>query len=454
MKNIMDATEAIAMIENADNYSKIFITLHQDEISNNELGKKLGFSTNSDGSIKKPISDGIYVCNINEKVITVNISIANETEIELVVDAKSDNTINLTHRWKWALETNEAGIIDWGDGTIDSNITNVSSLTHQYANNGVYTIKIKNISFKGSDGSEPPSDERESNLPLLSVKFIKNQIITNPNYLFCYLKKLKEISGVLKIDDKRAGGTLQFTFRDCEELEDISNLTIIYNDLPDTITLSLVRTFENCKKLTYETLKRFSLLNWKANNCSNYYHTFLGCEKLTSVPTRFFDAKRNPHNVQMDSTFMGSGIKCLPNNIINSMQSTSTWSTFDLSQLKNVSPLLQLPKFTGGYLTFNGCRLTYDAVKNIYNALPDLKPLNPDYEGTFENGHPKQYTIYFGIDESQPNISEHLRKLFGIPDGEYTAWGDTGLPNANWKQFFIEEKKGWRITFSSPNTHM
>lgn len=450
----MTAADAIKIIENADNYSKIFITLHQDDISNNDLGKKLGISTNTDGSIKKSITDGTYICNINGKVVTVEISIANDVGIELTVDAKSNSTVDLTHNWKWAIETDKKGIIDWGDGIITTDITDVISLTHQYINAGTYTIKIKNISFKGSDGSEPSADGREANLPILSIKFIKKQIITNPNYLFCYMKKLKEISGILKIDDKRAGGTLQFMFKDCEELENISDLTVIYNDLPDTIAVSLVRTFENCKKLTYDTLINFKLINWKASNCNNYYHTFFGCKKLTSIPTQFFDAAHNSYDVKMDSTFMGTGIKYLPNNIINNIQSTNTWSTFDLGQLKNVSPLLTLPKFTGGYLTFNGCNLTYNAVKTIYDALPDLKSLNPDYEGTFENGHPKQYTIYFGINESQPNIGKRLRKLFGIPDEVYTAWGDIGLPNAKWAQFFIEEKKGWRVTFSSPNTHM
>ena len=128
------------------------------------------------------------------------------------------------------------GYTDWGDGTINK------ELSHQYADIGIYTVK---------------------------TKYVLNEVYDNNNGAFGWGSKnaLIKCLGVNKnITDA------SYLFWACENLEsvDLSNI-INYGYLTNMRYM-----FNKCPSLT-----RLDISNFNMDNVTDYIDMFLGCDNLT-----------------------------------------------------------------------------------------------------------------------------------------------------------------------------
>lgn len=441
--------EAIAKINNAIAGSTIYISISSENEASADLISALGFTGTK-------ILDGTYkTVNGESNPIIVNVKVVSKWDILIKVETSADDMdVHLfTDTWLWELED---GI---SDGTICFDIENTTTyntisstasteefktaMSHTYAAEGSYTIGIKGIRFKGfSEQKDSTTDEYIGGDKIITeIQFIEDQIITNPQYLFCKMSNLVKISGKIKVSDTRTSGGFNYVFQGCTKLEDISDLTIIFNNLPENTRPTLNATFDGCEKLTDKTLNEFKLLNWNKNRCFSHWHTFMGCSSLTNIPLDFISEKP----AKYDSTFKGTSISFLPNVMTEmvSEESAPTWSTFDgVNTLKYVAKQDTWNNVKGSYLTFSNTCLCYKAVENIYNALIP----KPD-DASFDTAdQPKSWTMWLSYDETEPYIVERLQKLLNINPETYPQ---TGLPMSQQGQYDTNNDKGWKITFTS-----
>lgn len=439
----MTAEECISLIENSSPNSTVKVVLSSEALTDESLKLLLGFSTTNAANSAVEISEGTYITS-DSVIVIVAIAAEELADIEITVKPslnENKQVTLLTLIWQWAL-IGETGTIDWGDGTVDE-ITEITedSMSHTYSEDSEYTIKISNIRWKGSTGKNSSNPVVEGAFPgeanmesIIKVVFNKEQIISNPNSIFYGLSNLKTIKGVIRVSNSRIAGGFAWAFAYCSTLEDISDLTIIFNNVPTGTALTLNYTFKGCANLSDEVLNQFKLLNWDKERATTLNHTFYNCKSLTRIPTKFIGK-----NVQrMDNCFVNTSITYLPKDVFNAL--TLGYNCFFYSKLETISPKLTLDNLTGDYSSFVGCALSYKAIENLYNALPAAP------EG-FTNSSPagtNEYTLYIGYNSQEPYIVERLKNLFNI--------SSESLPMPTAGQFSNENAKGWYVTFTDENT--
>lgn len=447
--------EVIAKINNTKAGSTIYISISSEDNTAADLISALGFTGTT-------ILDGTYkTVNGEGNPIIVNVKVVSKWDILIKVETSADDMdVHLfTDTWLWELEDGiNDGIIcfDIENTTAYNTISSSTSeeefktaMSHTYTSEGSYTIGIKNIRFKGFSGQKDSiKDEYIGGDELITeIQFIKDQIINNPQYLFCKMINLNKISGKIKISDTRTSSGFNYVFSGCTKLEDISNLTIIFNNIPENTKYNLNATFDGCESLSDKTLNAFRLLNWDKNKCFNYWHTFMGCSSLTNIPLNFISERP----AKYDSTFKGTGILFLPNIMTEmvSEESAPTWSTFDgIKTLKYVAEQNTWNNVKGSYLMFTNTCLCYKAIENIYNALIP-KPADASYDSIANNNHPKSWTMYLSYDETEPYIVEKVQKLLNINPETYPQ---TGLPMSQQGQYDTNNDKRWMITFTNQSS--
>ena len=168
-------------------------------------------------------------------------------------------------------ETEWDGLTDWGDGTINA------ERTHEYANNGVYTVKTK---WMINYDTYRNSDTVKMLIKCLNV----NKNITEFSHLFYKCENLKSISF-----DKNTTyniNTMDFMFSDCYNLKsiDLSNINT-------SKVTNMLCTFEGCKSLTSLDISKLN-----TSNVTIMQAMFSRCSSLTyinlsSLSTSFITSK-------------------------------------------------------------------------------------------------------------------------------------------------------------------
>ena len=133
-------------------------------------------------------------------------------------------------------ETTWNALTDWGDGTINT------ELTHQYAKGGIYTVKTK-WAINGNSSGSSSDNTLYTGYKLIRCENI-NKNITN---IDCF-------------------------FSGCE------NLTYINTNFDSSKLTSMKQTFSSCLSLT-----SLDLSSWNVDNVTDMTSMFLFCKQLTSL---------------------------------------------------------------------------------------------------------------------------------------------------------------------------
>ena len=157
-------------------------------------------------------------------------------------------------------ETAWDGLTDWGDGTVNN------EMTHQYAKDGIYTVKTK---WAINGATATAGDILYTGDMLIRCENI-NKNITSLDYFFSTCKNLTYIN--TNFDSSKVTSMNQ-TFIMCSSLTSLdlsgwntSNMTKIY------------RVFDQCSELT-----SLNLSGWNTTCMTSGMDMFSSCEKLRSL---------------------------------------------------------------------------------------------------------------------------------------------------------------------------
>lgn len=300
--------------------------------------------------------------------------------IELPDDVTNYDSVTISLDMNGSLGTYS---VDWGDGIINSNISN-GPITHTFDKTSVnltttsYGYKIAKVIITADGGSfinvnflNTPWLEIDLSIPNAAI--IGNKLYNNPTLIHAVLRKIKTTT------------TLGQLFQDCNSLEcfEALNDCLNYDFAPYTmfggcsklydITLGNTGAINGCDAMFLNciSLKKAPMLN--LSNVTSTLQMFSGCVNLQSVP--LYDLSS-----VTDSTSMFSGCYELKNvplfdlsslttgtSMFSDCRSLETLSLFDLSSLivgtnmfYNCSSLTDIPLFNLSNMTtatnmFNGC---------------------------------------------------------------------------------------------------
>ena len=220
------------------------------------------------------------------------------TTISIINVPTSDYTVKISARNR---TTTTYGVVNWGDGTINS-LYDVD-YSHTFAYPGVYTIK-GHYSFGLGN-----INHSSVNTTLIEVTQMPTNI-TNLASAFKYCSKLESVNmGELQVTN------LNDTFSECNALTNI-NLSGVNTEN----VLNMKGTFTNCKKL-----KNLDLSGFVTDNVTNMSGMFNGCVELVELDLSNF----NTEMVEDMSNMFGS---------CESLASLNV-SSFDTSKVTNMNSM-------------------------------------------------------------------------------------------------------------------
>lgn len=338
------------------------------------------------------IKEGFYVYESDEDTTKQQRVYVNIVGADIILNISIDGGSTFTFDEIWDLrKLTDDACIDWGDGTKDSNIS------HTYSTAFEGTIKIYGY---GIIKQKYPSDAyySDSNTTkgsIISVEFVTPQIIENMNQLFSSCSNLTSVKGHLYLTQTHSTSTLVPMFYGCGSLTSLKDF-IIYTT--ETAPNSLRCAFQNCSSLTDETIKQMKFVKLNPDNITNYKKAFVATQ-ITKVPSKLFGKK----GVDYDNCFEGcKNLKHIPSGILENC--TTAYGAFMNSGVTSVADDFTLPNLIKGGCMFSACKLPWETVVKIYNALPtistDAAPTQPTSRE--ENS---EYTIVFGfIDGEETKI--------------------------------------------------
>lgn len=328
-------------------------------------------------------------------------------------------------------------VVYWGDGTSESHsgmgLSEVGKVEHEYAESGIYTIRISGIFpyFKSRDDFFQ-TYRRYYCLNIISIEKIGNVGLKN----------------------------LDASFANCR------NLTNINCSIPK-ITDSLIATFQNCHSLvkTPQISDEYTILNSTFESCYNLEEvtnfpaalqilqlTFRYCTKLTILPAKF------PSGTQrIQSAFYSSGITEVPMIPKSVTHCEATFANSKLakdlifeegSQLKQAHWIINDCLEYKGILDFRNCHLL--ATFNVTNSSISGILFN-EAAGQFMN--PQQSNDRGILEISKcPNLTaESLNAMYEtLPRYEQTPqWkrkiSFTDVPAVTESNRILAIKRGWII---------
>ena len=204
---------------------------------------------------------------------------------EIVVNVtRPDYTVVVSNRYK----TLSFGLVDWGDGTIDSLFDN--EYNHTYSEVGTYTIKGH---FTFGNGSQ-------CNTSLISTLTEVKRIATGANDLtlaFRYCTQLKKVN----ISNLSLVGISE-AFSGCTKLEEVD-----CTNVDTSAVTNMGNVFANCESLTDLDISSFD-----SSQCTIMNNMFGGCKKLVNL---------NISNLKTDNAIM----------IMNMFNGCSSLQSLDLT---------------------------------------------------------------------------------------------------------------------------
>lgn len=201
-----------------------------------------------------------------------NIFVFNTSIKEL--DGTSYDTITLHNSTKGDTTTWN-GLTDWGDGTVNS------ELSHTYNVKGTYLVKTKWVVSDDYGGLE--SNTRAARVALIKCLNV-NKNITEFSHLFYKCENLKSVSF-----DKNTTyniNTMDFMFSGCYNLKsiDLSNINT-------SKVTNMLCTFEGCKSLTSLDISKLNTSNVTIMQAMFSYCSSLTYINLSSLSTSFITSK-------------------------------------------------------------------------------------------------------------------------------------------------------------------
>ena len=183
---------------------------------------------------------------------------------EIVVEIPTNNyTLKLVTKAKL---TTEYGIVNWGDGVVNSLLDN--NYSHTYTRAGIYTIK-GHFTFGGQINTA------EMLGTLKEVKHIADKT-TNLSQAFSYCSKLEKVDlGVRKLTE------MSECFTDCAKLT-----TILMSEIDTSEITDMSALFNNCQSLTSLNLSHFN-----TDKVTSMNNMFGNCQKLTSLNISSFNTE-------------------------------------------------------------------------------------------------------------------------------------------------------------------
>ena len=183
---------------------------------------------------------------------------------EIVVEIPTNNyTLKLVTKAKL---TTEYGIVNWGDGVVNSLLDN--DYSHTYTRAGIYTIK-GHFTFGGQINTA------EMLGTLKEVKHIADKT-TNLSQAFSYCSKLEKVDlGVRKLTE------MSECFTDCAKLT-----TILMSEIDTSEITDMSALFNNCQSLTSLNLSHFN-----TDKVTSMNNMFGNCQKLTSLNISSFNTE-------------------------------------------------------------------------------------------------------------------------------------------------------------------
>lgn len=266
--------------------------------------------------------NSIYIGDTAVKSVYLgdNLVYSKQTEPEIGIDntyntfvfdtSKSSVNIVMLQNYRAGDETEWDGLTDWGDGTINT------ELTHQYSKEGIYTVKTKYM-LVDTTGASITYEGNTTDMLIECININKN--VTDYDLLFYNCINLSNVH------------TSNFY---------TSNVT------------TMRRTFFGCEKL-----KSLDLSGWDVSNVTNMYETFRACTLLESLNLTGW----NTSNV---TTMYGMFMYCASLEIINV-------SFFNISKVKRMDYMFAYCN-TLWYLNLSSLNVGYISINNIFRGCDSL----------------------------------------------------------------------------------
>ncbi len=313
-------------------------------------GKKLDFETNTTYTLTVEVSDGTHKAsaeitisleNVEESFITTwKTTAANE---EIIFQLNDELTYNFT--------------IDWGDGTIEANVTTTPK--HTYVEPGVHTVSVFGVlpavQFKDKPGEVEGEDAVSNAAKLETIEQWGDNAWESFAEAFIFCKNMtynaKDIPNLSKITE------LQSMFYGCTKFNgDINNWDV------SSIT-SMRRMFEGAKSFNKD------LDQWDVSNVTDMTGMFSGTTSFNGNISNWDVSKveRMGSMFWNATSFTGDLSKWNVSNVtfMGSMFYNATAFNGDLSQW-NVGNVTEMGSMFGQAFSFNGDLSNWN-VANVVN---------------------------------------------------------------------------------------
>lgn len=380
-----------------------------------------------------------------------------ETESgESLVTEDSGSTTGLTV----SIPTTSTGkynyTVDWGDGTVSTEITtyNDSQATHTYAESGRYNIKItgqlSELKFSGTTIGQYLTNISTCSLTLSSIKNMFNgcqNLVSVPSNIFSNSTAVTSAYGLF--NNCTSLQTIPVgLFENNPQITDFSyafaNSGV--NAIPNGLFSSnynaekFTNTFKNCTNIQAIPLNLFE----NQSKATTFEGTFDGCTGITSIPSKLFannpvvlsyanvfngdsgitEISKDifgdliPSATNMSSAFMGTGISVIPDNMFANAPLITNYNNVFANTNADIIPI---NCFVGGIdATAENAWDKTKVIMILDNALQGLAITNGFLSGMTELNH-------IGNDIFNTNITTFENMFNG--DSLLATMGNINLSN-------------------------
>lgn len=405
------------IVKNFGKQDLIVIYISELETSG-EYYEKLAEILDVDIQNGKKITTGFYVYELDEDTTKQQKVYVNVVGADIILDISIDANSTFTFNEIWDLKkTKTDAFIDWGDGITDSEIS------HTYSSSFEGTIKIYGYGIVQPKVPVNYWTENTTKNSIKSVNFVTPQVIERVNTLFATCKNLTSVTGSIYLTETNSM-QMNYLFYGCNSLTSLKGFTIYWNS--STLT-SLSGLFQNCEKVTDETLRQIKIVNLNLEdiiNCGTMFSNTL----ITKIPTML--VSKNAKNINGICECCRN-LTYIPSGIFENVESAHR--AFLSSGVADVADDFSLPKLIRGGGMFAGCKLPWQTIVKIYNTLPITE--NAPETAPTERTQNADYTIVFGFIDGEENEIQ-------------TALGINSFPLA-WTPEYIKAPNGWWISFDN-----
>lgn len=383
-----------------------------------EYYEKLAEILDVDVQNDKKITTGFYVYESDEETTKQQKVYVNVVGADIILDISIDGNSTFTFDEIWDLKkTTTDACIDWGDGIKNSEIS------HTYSSPFEGTIKIYGYGIVQPKYSGNYYTETTTKKSIKSVNFITPQVMERVNTLFASCTNLTSVTGSIYLTETNSK-QMNVLFYNCPSLTSLKGFTIYWGS---SYVMSLYGLFQNCSKVTDETLRQLKIVNLNLDEITDCSKLFSG-SLITKIPTKLVSKNAQKIDGICDGcrnlTYIPSGIF---ENVVYAHRA------FYDSGVTDVAADFSLPKLIKGGAMFSGCKLPWQTIVKIYNALPITENAPETAPSTREDT--SDYTIVFGfINGEENNIQTEL--------------GIDSFPKAGTGQY-IKASNGWWISFDN-----